>query len=165
MFNLKSLTVLAVLCSVSLAEHSHSSKRHSRLANVLQPGKRAELSDLFPVQPLINSWTTSTASDSALPLSDATLKPFKVLKALTHNYTTAPDGVYSMQAHYPAGSASFGLSPQGGFSFYAPGPDSLDLTTAKEATFAYSVLFPDGFDFVKGGKIPGLCELAFPRKP
>jgi hypothetical protein len=61
-----------------------------------------------------------------------------------------------MQAHYPQGSFNFQHEPQGGISFYAPGPDSLDITTAKELTFGYSVYFPEGFDFNKGGKLPGI---------
>ena len=63
-----------------------------------------------------------------------------------------------MQAHYPKGSYTFGHQPQGGISFYAPGPSDVDLTTAKEATFGYSVMFDEGFDWNKGGKLPGLCE-------
>lgn len=63
-----------------------------------------------------------------------------------------------MQAHYPKGSYTFTHSPEGGLSFYAPGPDAVDLTTAKEATFGYSVMFEDGFEWQKGGKLPGLCE-------
>jgi hypothetical protein len=61
-----------------------------------------------------------------------------------------------MKAHFPQGSYTFGNDPQGGFSFYAPGPTSLDLSTAKEATFGYSVFFPKGFAFNLGGKLPGL---------
>lgn len=63
-----------------------------------------------------------------------------------------------MQAHYPEGSYTFTHSPEGGLSFYAPGPDEVDLTTAKEATFGYSVMFEEGFEWQKGGKLPGLCE-------
>lgn len=63
-----------------------------------------------------------------------------------------------MQAHYPKGSYTFTHSPEGGLSFYAPGPSDVDLTTAKEATFGYSVMFEDGFEWQKGGKLPGLCE-------
>jgi hypothetical protein len=62
-----------------------------------------------------------------------------------------------MKAHYPKGSYTFTHTPLGGISFYASGP--IDLTKAKEATFGYSVFFGDGFDFQKGGKLPGLCEL------
>lgn len=61
-----------------------------------------------------------------------------------------------MQAHYPKGSYTFGHQPQGGFSFYSPGPSNVDLTTAKEATLGYSVMFGDNFQFAKGGKLPGL---------
>lgn len=147
MLGLRPLVLLTAFCSLELP-----------LSFALPYAtKRADLSNLFPVQPIISSWTTSKASDRALPLSDDTLHPFKEIKELTHNYTNAPDGVYSMKAHYPAGSYSFGGTPRGGFSFYAPGPASLDLTKAKEVTYGYTVLFPKGFDFVKGGKIPGLC--------
>ena len=117
---------------------------------------------LFPVAPQLSAWSTSPSIPGSLPLSDDTFRPFKLIKALTHNYTTAPDGVLSMQAHYPAGSFTFGNSPQGGFSFYAPGPENVNLTTAKEATFGYSVYFPAGFQFVKGGKLPGLCASFIP---
>ncbi|RXW21823.1 hypothetical protein EST38_g4045 [Candolleomyces aberdarensis] len=58
-------------------------------------------------------------------------------------------------ASFPQGSYTFAHQPQGGFSFYAPGPPQVDLTDAKEATFGYSVYFPDGFAFNKGGKLPG----------
>lgn len=32
----------------------------------------------------------------------------------------------------------------------------MDLSTAKNVTLEYSIFFPTGFDFVKGGKMPGL---------
>jgi len=113
------------------------------------------LGKLFPASNGLDSWTTSPAGH-ALALSDSTFRPIKVLQALAHTYTTAPDGKKAMKAHYPAGSYTFGHNPQGGFSFYAPGPESVDLTTAKEATFGYSVFFPKGFAFQKGGKLPGI---------
>ena len=108
---------------------------------------------------------SSSSSDDALPLSDNTLGVTKLLSALTHNFVKAPDGKYSMQAHYPKGSYTFTHQPKGGFSFYAPGPASVDLTTAKEATFGFTTYFPSGFDFVKGGKIPGLCTLTLYSSP
>ncbi|KAJ6606219.1 hypothetical protein DFH09DRAFT_966411 [Mycena vulgaris] len=114
------------------------------------------LNALFPEGTPGNSWTTSPKSSSALSLSDSTLKPAKLIKALTHTYMAAPDGKEAMQAIYPEGSYTFTHDPQGGFSFYAPGPDSLDMTTAKTLTFGYSVFFEEGFDFNMGGKLPGL---------
>lgn len=112
---------------------------------------------LFPVSHS-DAWSTSPDVPDALPLSDSTFRPQKEINDLTHSYVAAPDGKLSMQAIYPAGSYNFQHEPRGGFSFYAPGPEQYDLTTAKEATFAYSVYFPEGFDFNKGGKLPGLCK-------
>jgi len=79
-----------------------------------------------------------------------------MLSALKPVYVSAPDGQKSLQAHYPAGSVALQHAPFGGFSFYAPGPNTVDLTTAKEATLGYSVLFEQGFEFNIGGKLPGL---------
>ncbi|RPD55684.1 hypothetical protein L226DRAFT_448466, partial [Lentinus tigrinus ALCF2SS1-7] len=109
---------------------------------------------LFPISSS-KTWTTSSASDDALPLSDGTLGVTKLISSLTHKYVTAPDGKYSMQAHYPKGSYTFTHEPQGGFSFYATGPDNFNLENAKEATLSYSVYFEDDFDFNMGGKLPG----------
>ncbi|KAJ3525829.1 hypothetical protein NMY22_g10409 [Coprinellus aureogranulatus] len=102
------------------------------------------------------SWTVAPSDKNALPLSDGTLHPEKVMRSVPHSYTKAPDGKAAMKATYPKGSYTFGHSPQGGFSFYAPGPASVDLTKAKEATFGYSVYMPADFDPVLGGKLPGL---------
>lgn len=118
---------------------------------------------LFPVH-THSHWTTAPDLSNALPLADSTFRPFDEITSLSHDYVDAPDGQLSMQAYYPAGSYNFQHSPQGGFSFYAPGPSSVNLEDAKEATFSYSVYFPHGFDFVKGGKMPGLCKCISPRK-
>ncbi|KAF7972972.1 hypothetical protein HWV62_10639 [Athelia sp. TMB] len=101
-------------------------------------------------------WTTLAGVSGALPLSDATFRPTSILSALKHQYVAAPDGTPSMKATYPAGSYTYGHEPQGGFSFYSPGPSDVDLTTAKEATLGYSVYFAKNFQFNKGGKLPGL---------
>ena len=115
------------------------------------------LSNLFPVSGG-KRWTTLTGAQGALSLSNSTLHPQKVTSRCPFTYENSPDGVKSLKAHYPKGSYKPSVDPCGGVSFYAPGPASVDLTTAKEALFSYSVYFPEGFDFVKGGKLPGLCE-------
>jgi hypothetical protein len=61
-----------------------------------------------------------------------------------------------MLAIFPKGSHARSNATNGGFSFYAPGPQNVDLTTAKEVTFGYSVMFERGFQFNMGGKLPGL---------
>ncbi|KAJ7170904.1 hypothetical protein C8R43DRAFT_71009 [Mycena crocata] len=114
------------------------------------------LDALFPIPNSVAKWTTFPGAPDALPLSDDTLKPFNVMSGTTHDYTSAPDGKQAMEANYPAGSYIPSKDPRGGFSFYAPGPDVVDFTTARELTFGYSIMFSEGFQFNKGGKLPGI---------
>lgn len=100
----------------------------------------------------------STKADDAIPLSDSLLRPHNAISELLHPVVTAPDGVKSMQVTYPSGSWNFKQEPRGGMSLYAPGPSNVDLTTAKEATFGYTVMFEEGFEFNRGGKLPGFCK-------
>ncbi|KAI0035006.1 hypothetical protein K488DRAFT_44240 [Vararia minispora EC-137] len=58
-----------------------------------------------------------------------------------------------LQLLYPEGSINPANKPQGGAEFYAA---PLDLSQASNVTFEYDVFFPDDFDFVRGGKLPGL---------
>lgn len=58
-----------------------------------------------------------------------------------------------LRVHYPAGSSSPGERPLGGAGFYS---DPASLKGAERACLSYKVRFPSGFDFVKGGKLPGL---------
>jgi len=53
---------------------------------------------------------------------------------------TPPDGAFSFEALYRIDS--FVHTTSGGFSFYAPGPEEVGLTTTKEATFAYTYPVP-----------------------
>jgi len=83
------------------------------------------LSHLCPVRQLAE-WSTSTASSDPLTISDFTFGSHHILNSLPRDVVTAPDGVRSMKAHYPKGSYTFGHDPQGGFSFYGPGPSNVD---------------------------------------
>jgi len=119
---------------------------------------------LFPVSQTAESWTTVAGVAGSLPLADSTFKPFKEISALAPQYVQSPgsDSKLSMKVTYNQGSFKLDNSDLGGISFYAPGPDNVDLTTAKEATFGYSVMFEEGFEFNMGGKLPGLCESCRP---
>jgi len=62
-----------------------------------------------------------------------------------------------LRVHYPAGSASPTVSrrnnvPLGGAQFYA----NLGIQPQTSLRLSYYVKFSDNFDFVKGGKLPGL---------
>ncbi|KAJ6612786.1 hypothetical protein B0H10DRAFT_1952037 [Mycena sp. CBHHK59/15] len=119
-------------------------------------GSSNGLAALFPLPNPLSNWTTLPGAAGALPLSDATLMPFKEMSGVDHTYANAPDGKLAIVAKYPQGSYIPTEEPRGGFSFYAPGPKSLDFTTARELTFGYSVMFPTGFQWNKGGKLPGI---------
>ncbi|KAI0668407.1 hypothetical protein C8Q78DRAFT_256470 [Trametes maxima] len=58
-----------------------------------------------------------------------------------------------LQLFYPANSINPAQEPQGGADFYA---SPLDLGNAKNVSMEYSVFFPADFNFVAGGKLPGL---------
>ncbi|KAH7101666.1 hypothetical protein BKA62DRAFT_702814 [Auriculariales sp. MPI-PUGE-AT-0066] len=69
----------------------------------------------------------------------------------------APSGVKAFQAKYPKGSYNPSGTPRGGFGFYLGDPVGTDFKfeSATEIVYSYAVYFPDNWDWVKGGKIPG----------
>ena len=58
-----------------------------------------------------------------------------------------------LQLFYPKDSVNPARRPQGGSEFYAK---PLDISKANNVTLGYKVFFPGDFDWVKGGKLPGL---------
>ena len=58
-----------------------------------------------------------------------------------------------LQLSYPANSINPGSDPVGGADFYAT---PLPLDQARNVTLEYSVYFPQDFNWVYGGKLPGL---------
>ncbi|KZT74051.1 polysaccharide lyase family 14 protein [Daedalea quercina L-15889] len=60
-----------------------------------------------------------------------------------------------MQLFYPQDSIDPGNpgTPQGGADFYAT---PLDVRGARRVALEYSVFFPEDFDWVQGGKLPGI---------
>lgn len=90
---------------------------------------------------------TISVNDALKPLTAGKLPPA----------ISAPDGSSALQASYPANTVKYSSSTGHGYSFYTLGAhNDVDVTTATEVLFSYSVYFSDGFDFVKGGKLPGL---------
>ncbi|KAJ7221611.1 hypothetical protein GGX14DRAFT_353251 [Mycena pura] len=68
-------------------------------------------------------------------------------------YSTWDNRSAALQVFYPAGSVNPAGNPKGGAQFYAT---PLDLTSAQTVTMGYSVFFPANFNWVYGGKLPGL---------
>ncbi|PMR78237.1 hypothetical protein C1H70_15830 [Halomonas urumqiensis] len=62
-------------------------------------------------------------------------------------------GKPGLRVTYPAGTSSPSDSEEGGAGFYARAEA---LEGAERACLSYQVRFESGFDFVKGGKLPGL---------
>ncbi|PPR02089.1 hypothetical protein CVT24_011223 [Panaeolus cyanescens] len=62
------------------------------------------------------------------------------------------------EAFYPEGSINPSARIPGGFGFYLKGPDqfSLELGAATEAVFSYRMMLQGEWDWVKGGKLPGV---------
>ncbi len=73
--------------------------------------------------------------------------------ALADDPATWKNAATMLQVFYSEGSINPARRPQGGSQFYAA---PIDLRNARSVTFAYSVFFPSDFDWVKGGKLPGL---------
>jgi len=107
--------------------------------------------------------TTSPAQTGA-GIDEAALEEF-----LGNDLTMAEDGNFGLdisqliedpgvpggtllRTFYPEGSASRGMdAPDGGMQAYMELPEPVDVLD-----LTYQVRFPEGFDFVKGGKLPGL---------
>ncbi|KAF8602791.1 hypothetical protein BDV93DRAFT_523887 [Ceratobasidium sp. AG-I] len=104
-----------------------------------------------------NSWTTvpnTGAKYYSLTDTGTTLRPTRILGGSLAAPVNAPDGREAIEVFFGAGSYAFASGVPGGISFYAYGPS--DLSQANELTLGYSIYFEPGFDFAKGGKLPGL---------
>ena len=119
---------------------------------------------LFPV-PFLVGFTTATTLQSLptdiLPI-DLASKQLGAAKWKAPTETVSKNGVQAWEAYYPKGSINPKGTIKGGFGFYLTGPSdnawAKRFETAKEVTFGYSVCFDNGFDWAKGGKLPGICE-------
>jgi hypothetical protein len=63
---------------------------------------------------------------------------------------------WKLQVLYPSGSINPAGRIKGGAEFYADPFTPGTLASARRVRLAYRVLFPAGFNFVRGGKLPGL---------
>ncbi|BGP16571.1 hypothetical protein JCM10213_000517 [Rhodosporidiobolus nylandii] len=96
-----------------------------------------------------SAWATSAAPS-------ATAAPKGVNHAATKNLPRVDlTNSTMMEVSFPQGSINPGNKslPTGGTGMYLT---PVNLSTATNVTFSYSVFFPADFDFVKGGKLPGL---------
>ncbi|KAF8321784.1 hypothetical protein DL93DRAFT_1467680 [Clavulina sp. PMI_390] len=145
--------------TTSFTPHTTTTSVASHTTSHASDSKAAALNLVWPLS-ISNakaSWSTSSQVTGNVPLNDASLNIFSYARTGTnHTYTKAPDGTASMKAVYEAGSIAPGEKNGliGGFDIYAL--TSIDLTKGTEVLFSYKAWFEKGFDFQKGGKMPGL---------
>ncbi|KAF8578466.1 polysaccharide lyase family 14 protein [Ramaria rubella] len=119
---------------------------------------------IFPI-PVKSGWTTSTGvvgvpDITNFDLSDSELGVHRVSSGTTHEVSTLSDGVSkAWVAVYRKGSYKPSGEIKGGFGFYVKGPEGEwrnKLPDSSEIVVAYAVRFQEDFDFIKGGKLPGI---------
>jgi len=138
---------------------------------------------LLPVHNFQLAFTTSSYIKhprvKVYPLEDKPLGVHKVSSKFTHDVVTPPNSTVACdkpgpkkcdkhsqdpkeawEAIYPEGSINPSATIPGGFSFYLAGPQEFKdrLVNATEAVFSYRMMLQEDWEWVKGGKLPGLCE-------
>lgn len=133
------------------------------------------LSPLLPVEDFEFGFTTSLCLDDdrllRCELADKALGVHKVSSKTTHHVVKPPEPRsardfqsqprLAWEALYPEGSINPSAPIPGGFGFYLSGPPGefqQRLAAAKEAVFSYRMMLQQDWEWVKGGKLPGLCE-------
>ncbi|KAJ3503427.1 hypothetical protein NMY22_g18254 [Coprinellus aureogranulatus] len=106
--------------------------------------------------------TRSKPNTSPAPGGLSALFPH-VARSNPYDIDKAPDGRNVLKAHFKRGSYRLLDSPLGRFSFYAKGPDTVDLADAKEATFAYRVNFSQDSISIGEESYLGYTEAMDPR--
>ncbi|KAG5635595.1 hypothetical protein H0H81_010666 [Sphagnurus paluster] len=135
-----------------------------------------EISHLLPVSQIKHGFTASDDLKHDLienvALTDNALGVYKVSSRTTHHIVKPPkshepfdktkDPVQAWEAFYPKGSINPSGAIPGGFSFYLSGPKEFAEKLAhgaKEVVFGYRMMLEPGWEWVKGGKLPGVCAL------
>ncbi|KAH8111192.1 hypothetical protein DFH11DRAFT_1690460 [Phellopilus nigrolimitatus] len=151
----KSITLLLSLAGLGLSAprpHVYAAHQQQRALGI----KRRDLQDnLFPSFHTYSSGFTtadgiSVSGVSTVDLSDKALNVIKVQSGMTHNVVTQ-NGKTAWEAVYPQGS----WNPSQHSARRLRLLPCAVAGGANEIVFGYSVMFQDGFEFNKGGKLPG----------
>lgn len=129
---------------------------------------------LIPVASFEYGFTTATSfltspltnislSDSALGVTRAQSNlPRPIVTPPSASSSSPPPPKSAYQATYPEGSINPGSDTPGGFGFYLSGEKSFTTRLAqsgtKEVLMSYRLMFQKGWEWQKGGKLPGVCE-------
>lgn len=105
----------------------------------------------------VPSPTTTTSKSSTRRSTTTTPASSSISSSPSASPTASPSPFPTgsvLQIYYPANSYTPSELPVGGTQFYALSP--FDLSLVQSVTFNYSVFFPEYYNFVMGGKLPGL---------
>ncbi|KAF9222314.1 polysaccharide lyase family 14 protein [Gyrodon lividus] len=128
---------------------------------------------LFPIQSFKLGFTTCSTAPalphlSIVPLDDATLGIHKNTGKLKHDVVRPPPPIRpslhpqperAWEARYFRGSCSPKTEIPGGLGFYLAGPKDIAKALeggAKEVIFSYRMMLEKDWEWVKGGKLPGM---------
>lgn len=106
------------------------------------------------------------------PLDDKALGVHRVSTRTSHRLVEPPKHdeesnselprpTHAWEAFYPKGSINPKGDLAGGFGFYLAGPHAFSEALrdgATEVVLSYRMMLQDGWEWVKGGKLPGICE-------
>jgi hypothetical protein len=132
------------------------------------------LDHLFPISEFRSGFTTSSVKHDRIEhvhFEDHALGVHKVSSRTSHRIVTPPTCKSSnipppkeaWEALYPKGSINPAGKTPGGFGFHVAGPKAFAEHLANGATevvFSYRMMLEEGWEWVKGGKLPGVCEFA-----
>ena len=104
--------------------------------------------------PSSSSSTTTRRSTTTRTTTSSSTSTTRTSTSSSRPTSTAPASGSVLSIFYPSGSYTPSEQPVGGTQFYALSP--FDLSLVQSVTFNYSVFFPSYYDFVLGGKLPGL---------
>lgn len=160
---------------------------HDILAPFLPIPPKAPIQNVFTTSPYFHAFHPSIPVFNLAPDSALGIHKVSNPKAFTHRVVRPPlpsspanaTGLLhslsmgderilpeeAWEAFYPAGSINPGGEIKGGFGFYMKGPkpfeQTLERKDAVEVVCGYEVMFEEGFEWVKGGKLPGVCACSF----
>jgi hypothetical protein len=134
-----------------------------------------DIQQLIPWPDFQFGFTTSSLEHPRIeniPFNDKRLGVHKSSTQPPHRLVTPPSPISYLannppppekawEAIYPKGSINPKSSIPGGFGFYLTGPESFsdklaDGTT--EVIFSYRMMLENGWEWAKGGKLPGVCK-------
>ena len=164
---MKSFTFSLVLYLIFLASGLVSAAPIAKREPEKRMKKRSLQDSLFPSSlEYTSGFTTADGIDldgvDKVDLSDDDLNVFQVQSGMTHDVVDI-NGKTAWEAVYAKGSWNPSNTPLGGFGLYVSGADNFKdaIADAQELVVGYSIMFEDGFEYNKGGKLPGGCEYFF----